>query len=124
MMCLSQKKLSQSSVLLTEESGGDIYTAPGINILQLVIHPPPLVQSIVVHGLPLGGTLNYFCNILSLYKKEHQVRNQKPGGNQLLSRAAYIALLWITDKTQGTRFQGPEHSKMHKNHIEWRFICF
>lgn len=87
----------------------------GTNIMLLLInHPLQCSLTELFMGLPLGVTLNYFYNILSLDKRKHRVRNRRLGGHLLLSRVVYTALFpsypesmsWIIDRYKVRTFPG------------------
>lgn len=115
---MSQKKLSQSfrpHGSRARPAGTFTNCSGGMNILLLLIHHPlqcRLREEFM--GLPWGVTLNYFCNILSLDKREHRVRNRRSGGHLLLIRVVYVALLpshpdampWIIDRHKIVMFPG------------------
>ena len=115
---MSQKKLSQSFCLhgwRASLAGTFPNSTGGTNILLLLInHPLRCSLTELFMGLPLGVTLNYFCNILSLDKRKHRVRNRRLGGHLLLSRVVYTALFpsypesmsWIIDRYKAHTFPG------------------
>lgn len=121
-----RKKFPKTLVLMAEELiWAFANSTGGINSAWLVSSAP----AGAVSGRSLWGypweSLNYFCNILSLDKREHRVRNKRSGGHLLL-RVVYAGLfpyypeLSVLDnwETKHPCFHSSKYGNNHKNHFE------
>lgn len=96
------EKTPKASVFTAKEPGWAFTnSAGGTNVLLLVSQPLP--RGLSEGGLPSQGypweslSQGYFCNMLSLDKREHRVRSQRPGGHRLLSRVVYVAVSYYPE---------------------------